>query len=107
MADAIEPFKTAMQAYGLNPPDTIQPGKFHRFSGIDKKRGDDAGWCKLFNDGCGGVFGDFSAGLDEHWQCATEHASSDEERQAFRQRCKAECKARHGTLNNASNTKRQ
>lgn len=65
MVNAVESFKTAIQAHGLQPPDAIQPGKFHRFPGIDKKSGDDAGWCKLFDDGRGGVFGDFSAGLDE------------------------------------------
>lgn len=43
MADAIESFKTAMQSYSLNPPDTLQPRKFHRFPGLDKKRGDDTG----------------------------------------------------------------
>ncbi|MCK9638029.1 MAG: DUF3987 domain-containing protein [Methylobacter tundripaludum] len=95
MVDAIESFKTAMQAYGLNPLDTIQPGKFHRFPGLDKKRGDDSAWCKLFDDLRGGVFGDFSTGLDEHWQVeTTEHAYSDEERAAFKQRLEAERKAR-------------
>ncbi|MGZ4993412.1 MAG: DUF3987 domain-containing protein, partial [Methylobacter sp.] len=94
MVDAIESFKTAMQAYGLNPPNTIQPGKLHRFPGIDKKRGDDSAWCKLFDDLRGGVFGDFSTGLDEHWQVETERAYSDEERAAFKQRLEAERKAR-------------
>jgi putative DNA primase/helicase len=95
MADTIESFKIAMQSYGLNPPDTIQQGKFHRFPGIDKKRGDDSAWCKLFDDLRGGVFGDFSTGLDEHWQVeTTEHAYSDEERAAFKQRLEAERKAR-------------
>ncbi|MEI8572632.1 DUF3987 domain-containing protein [Methylomonas sp. LW13] len=94
MVNAVESFKTAIQAHGLQPPDAIQPGKFHRFPGIDKKSGDDAGWCKLFDDGRGGVFGDFSAGLDEHWQAETERTYSTEERQAFRQHCEAERKAR-------------
>jgi len=31
-------------ATDLQPPVIIQPGKFHRFPGLDKKRGDDAGW---------------------------------------------------------------
>ena len=98
MANAIDSFKIAMQSYGLNPPDTIRPGKFHRFPGVGKKRGDDAGWCKLFDDGRGGVFGDFSTGLDEHWQAENEHIYTIEERQAFRKRCEAESKAREVEL---------
>ena len=94
MADAIESFKTAMQAYGLNPPDTIQPGKFHRFPGIDKKRGDDSAWCKLLDDLRGGVFGDFSTGLDQHWQVENEHTYSADDRAAFKQLIEAERKAR-------------
>jgi putative DNA primase/helicase len=94
MFDAIENFKTAMKSYGLNPPNTIQPDKFERFPGIDKKQSDDSGWCKFFSDGRGGVFGDFSTGLDKHWQCDAERNYSDEERKAFRQRREAERKAR-------------
>jgi putative DNA primase/helicase len=94
MFDALESFKTAIQAHGLQPPDTIQPGKMHRFPGFDKKRGDDAGWCKLFDDRRGGVFGDFSTGLDEHWQAEIERTSTAEERQAFNQRIEAERRAR-------------
>lgn len=94
MADAIESFKTVMQSYGLNPPDTIQPGKFHRFPGLNRKQDDDAGWCKLFDDGRGGVFGDFSTGLDEHWQVDTGHTYSPDERVAFKQRLEAERKTR-------------
>jgi putative DNA primase/helicase len=94
MASAIGSFKTAMLANGLHPPDVIQPGKFHRFPGMHKKRVNTAGWCKLFEDERGGVFGDFSAGLDEHWQAETERTYSAEERQAFLQRCEAERKVR-------------
>lgn len=90
MVNAIESFKTAIQAHGLQPPDTIIPGKLHRFPGLDKKRGNDAAWCKLFDDGGGGVFGDFSTGLDEHWQAETERTYTAEERQVFRKRIEAE-----------------
>ncbi|MGJ0492176.1 DUF3987 domain-containing protein [Methylobacter sp.] len=90
MVNAIESFKTAIQAHGLQPQDTIIPGKFHRFPGFDKKQGNDAAWCKLFDDGRGGVFGDFSTGLDEHWQAATERTYTAEERQAFRKRIETE-----------------
>ena len=53
-------------------PDVIEPGKLQRFATSDR-RGDDAGWCKLFDDQRGGVFGDFRAGRTEAW-CATERS---------------------------------
>ncbi len=90
MVNAVESFKIAIQAHGLQPPDTIQPGKMHRFPGYDKKRGDDAAWCKLFDDLRGGVFGDFSTGLDEHWQVEAERTYTAEERAAFKQRIETE-----------------
>ncbi len=90
MVNAIESFKAAIQTQGLQPPDTIQPGKMHRFPGYGKKRGDDAAWCKLFDDLRGGVFGDFSTGLDEHWQIQTEQTHTAEERAAFKQQIEAE-----------------
>lgn len=78
-------FIKAMQSAGFNPPDTIQPGKFYRFPGIGKKRGDDSGWCRLFDDELGGVFGDFSSGFEGYWQARSDRANTTEERQAFQQ----------------------
>lgn len=60
-------FKEVMSQYGLNPPEIIEPGNFYRFPGINKPVGNSAGWCKLFNDMRGGVFGDFSSGLSATW----------------------------------------
>ena len=94
MNNHIEQFRTTLLAAGLIPPKVIKPGWFHRFPGIDKKPGDDAGWCKLFEDGCGGVFGDFSSGLDGHWQVETERPNSEAERAAFRLRCESERQSR-------------
>lgn len=51
--NATAQFRDAMQSAGLIPPETIEPGKLHRFSS-NGKRGDDAGWCKLFPDLAGG-----------------------------------------------------
>lgn len=45
----------------------ITPGKLVRFATSDK-RGDDNGWCKLFDDGEGGVFGCWRQGISEGWQ---------------------------------------
>jgi putative DNA primase/helicase len=94
----MQSFKAAMQDAGLQPPDTIQPGRFQPFPGLDKGRGDDAGWCKFFEDLRGGVFGDFSTGLDGHWQCDAGRAYTPEERQAFKHRYEAERQARDAEL---------
>ena len=60
----IEAFKQAMREAGLDPPEVITPGKLHRFPGIGKSNGNDAGRCKLFDDWRGGWFMDYSSGLD-------------------------------------------
>jgi len=61
-------FRAAIEAAGLTPPEHIEPGKFHRFPGAGKGASNRAGWCKLFEDGEGGQFGDWSTGLSETWQ---------------------------------------
>ncbi|WP_427500759.1 DUF3987 domain-containing protein [Methylomonas sp. MED-D] len=90
MVNAVESFKTVIQAHGLQPPDTIQPGKMHRFPGQGKKPGNKAGWCLLFDDLRGGEFGDFSTPIKEHWQADNERTYTTEERAAFKQRIEAE-----------------
>ena len=47
-------------------PEVIEPGRLHRFATSDR-RGDDAGWCKLFDDMRGGVFGCHRQGVSETW----------------------------------------
>ena len=86
-------FREAMRSAGLIPPDVIEPGKLHRFSS-NGKRGDDAGWCKLFPDLAGGIFGDHRTGLYEVWQAEREKAYTPAERKAFRQRCEQERRER-------------
>lgn len=61
-------FRDAIVEHGLTPPDVIEPGRLHRFPGVGKSNGNRAGWCKLFADGMGGVFGDWSNDLHEVWQ---------------------------------------
>ena len=61
-----ESFHDAIRAAGLIPPDVIEPGRFYRFNGDGKRNGNTAGWCKLFADGEGGVYGDWSTGLSEY-----------------------------------------
>lgn len=45
----------------------ITPGKIVRFATSDR-HGDKSGWCKLFPDGQGGIFGDWRHDISESWQ---------------------------------------
>jgi putative DNA primase/helicase len=83
LSEAAEKFKAALQTAGLTPPDVIEPGKLHRFP-TNGKRGDDAGWCKLFPDMRGGVFGDHRSGISDHWSIKADPAMTTVERKAFR-----------------------
>lgn len=67
--DAIERFRTSIQAAGLNPPDDIvADGKLHRFTS-NGKRGDNSGWYVLHLDGLpAGRFGDWRSGVDQGWR---------------------------------------
>lgn len=82
-------FRDAIRSAGLEPPSIIEPGKLYRF-GTSGKRGDDAGWCKLFDDGRGGAFGDFRSGLSETWQARRDKPFTGAELEAFKQRCERE-----------------
>ena len=84
MNDAISQIRDAMRAAGLDPPDVIEPGKLHRFPGVGKSNGNTAGWCKLFDDGLGGCFGDWSSGFSENWQAKRGKPFSTAERDAFK-----------------------
>jgi putative DNA primase/helicase len=85
MLNPTQQFSDAIKAAGLIPPDAIEPGKFHKFPGEGKGSRNKAGWCKLFNDGVGGIFGDYASGLSTDWQAQRETPYSEAERQAFRQ----------------------
>lgn len=86
MINAISQFRDAIHAAGLEPPDVIEPGKLHRFPGVGKRNGNTAGWCKLFDDGLGGCFGDWSSGFSENWQAKRDKPFSKSERVAFMRR---------------------
>lgn len=85
---AANDFRDAIRAAGLNPPDVIEPGRWHRFPGYGKAKGNTAGWCRLFADGMGGVFGDYSTELSEQWQARRERPISFVEREAYREQVK-------------------
>jgi putative DNA primase/helicase len=94
MLNLIRQFRDAIQAAGLIPPDTIEPGKLHRMAGMGKAGSNSAAWCKLFDDGIGGVFGDFSSGFESSWQAEREAKYSAAEIAAFKARIAEERKQR-------------
>jgi putative DNA primase/helicase len=73
MCDPRQAFRAAMLNRLGHAPEVIEPGKLHRFA-TSEKRGDDAGWCKLFADERGGVFGCNRSGISETW-CAFDRAA--------------------------------
>lgn len=67
MRDPAQAFKLAILATLGHAPEVIEPGRLQRFATSDK-RGDSAGWCKLFTDLRGGVYGCNRAGMSKTWQ---------------------------------------
>ncbi len=66
-------FREIMINAGLTPPDYIKVGVINRFPGVGKKKGKD-GWCRLFNDLKGGIYGCYSTDLEEIWKL--DHANN-------------------------------
>ena len=69
MHDPVQAFRVSIMAALGYAPEVIEPGRFHRFATSDR-RADDAGWCKLFDDMRGGVFGCYRQGISETWSAA-------------------------------------
>lgn len=78
--NAPESFRTAILTTLGHAPELIEPGRFHRFA-TSGRRGDSAGWCKLFDDLRGGVFGCYRQGVSETWS-ATDRATMTREQRA-------------------------
>ena len=83
MIDNINSFRDTIQQDGMTPPEHIEPGRIHRFPGAGKGKGNIAGWCKMFPDGLGGVYGDYSRELSETWQADRCKTFTPAERSAF------------------------
>lgn len=66
-----EAFASVAMTY---PDKNIEPGKMVRFS-TDDKPSDTAGWCRLFPDGVGAVFGCHREGTTFSWQQRDRNAS--------------------------------
>ena len=89
MHDLIDQFRQAMIGAGLTPPELVQPGRRHRFPGCQKSFKNVAAWCFMFDDMRGGVFGDYSSGVDGSWQADNETPYTEAQRQANRERVHA------------------
>jgi putative DNA primase/helicase len=98
MNDPIDQFRQTMFAAGLKPPDRIEPGRWHKFPGYQKSAKNKAAWCFMFDDMRGGVFGDFSSGLESTWQAINAKPYSEAERQANRERIQAVQRQREADL---------
>ena len=72
-------FRSAIMRSLGRAPELIEPGRFHRFA-TSERRGDDAGWCKLFDDLRGGMFGCYRRGISETWCAADRTALTREQR---------------------------
>lgn len=79
------------------PTKALKPNTFTRFA-TDAKRGDAAGFCKIFDDGTGAVFGDFRQGTSFTWQQRDDDrpAPSQEERHALKR--KADVARQHAEI---------
>jgi len=86
-ATLTDEFRTAIEAAGLTPPDDlIANGKLRRFSS-DGRRGDDAGWYVLYDDGIpAGTFGCWRHGFTQDWCSKTQADMTEAEQQAHKAR---------------------
>jgi putative DNA primase/helicase len=76
-------FREAIESTGLLPPADLVAGKWVRFPGIGKKASNKAGFAFLFEDGLGGIFGDYSQGIKKVWQAHKVKSYLSEDRADF------------------------
>ena len=90
MTQTVEEFREAIRSAGLIPPDMIESdGNLHRFPS-NGKRGDDAGWYALHDDGIpAGSFGDWRTGLSQTWRADIGRALTAAEEAAHRGKVEA------------------
>lgn len=95
----LDPFRAAIEAAGMVPPDHIEAdGLLHRFSPTGK-RGDLAAWYVLHDDGlAAGVYGCWRSGLQATWCSKADHALTEAERSALREQVRAAQRQRDAEL---------
>ena len=67
--DNVRQFRAAVLAGLGHAPESMESGRLHRFA-TSERTADKAGWCKLFDDLRGGVFGCYRQGISEAWHAA-------------------------------------
>lgn len=82
MSEPLQAFRAAVLAALCYAPEVIVPGRLQRFATRDR-RGDDAGWCLMFEDLRGGVFGCNRSGVRENWTAVSRSAMTTEDRRRF------------------------
>ena len=82
MHDASDAFRLAILPVLGHAPEVIEPGAIHRF-GTNGRRGDSAGWCKLFDALRGGVFGCFRQQIQKTWSAADPATMTHKQRAAL------------------------
>ena len=85
----IDEFRQNMTAAGLEAPGHIEPGRWQRFPGHQKSASNKASYCFMFEDMRGGVFGDYSTGMESTWQASHSAPYTPAERQAHAANIKA------------------
>ena len=80
--NAPDQFRQVITAAGLEAPDHIEPGRVIKFHGHQKSGSNKAAWCFMFEDLRGGVFGDYSTGMEGAWQASNSAPYTRAERQA-------------------------
>ena len=74
-------FRNAVFAHFSNAPDHIEPGRLHRFA-TNGKHGDKSGFCKLYDDMLGGVYGDWRDQSKFDWRAVDRDRMTTTERTA-------------------------
>lgn len=94
MHDPRQAFRLAILAALGHAPEVIEPGRLQRFGTIDR-RGDSAGWCKLFDDMRGGVLGCHRQQISETWSATDRATMTPEQRVEFARHVAAATAERH------------
>ena len=84
--DIIQAFKDVIAQSGMNPPDSMEPGRIIRFSADGRKNKN--GYCVLFcnpDGSAGGCYGNWAEGWKENWFYNEGGLSTSQRQELFRQ----------------------
>jgi len=86
-------FRLEVLAILGHAPEVIEPGKLQRFA-TRERRNDDAGWCLMFEDRRGGVYGCYRAGIQRTWTARDQRTLTPSERTALARQVEAATRQR-------------